>query len=300
MLTNQPQPLVSICIPTYNGASYLQEALDSVTAQTYKNIEVIISDDQSEDATLEILERFRESVDIPVQIYHHNPSGIGANWNHTVEKANGAYIKFLFQDDILKEDCVEQMLRMALLDPEVVLVYSRRDFIYNPDNTEHLLWLSRYENLHNDWEGISITGDLIIPGVRLLKNRTLLKQPVNKIGEPSATLMKKSTMMKMGLFDQELKQVLDIAYWYRIMNYGKLAFIDEALVTFRLHEKQATAVNSRNSIDELFLLEKSLGKHLFWRLHPANRKDILYRHYYVGKLWKGMKNMFNKKDQKHS
>jgi glycosyltransferase involved in cell wall biosynthesis len=294
------EPLVSICIPTYNGASYLQEALDSVIAQTYKNIEVIISDDESVDATLEILEGFRESVNIPVYIYHHQPSGIGANWNNTVEKANGVYVKFLFQDDILKATCVEKMVRMALSDPEVVLVYSRRDVIYNPENSEHLLWMSRYKNLHHDWEGIAITGDVIIPGVGLLKNRSLLKKPVNKIGEPSATLMKRSKMMEMGLFDLELKQVLDIEYWYRIMNYGKVGFIDQPLISFRLHKEQATAVNSRNSVDELYLLEKSLGKHLFWRLHPANRKDILYRHYYVGKLWKGMKNMFHKKGQNQS
>ncbi len=103
--------LVSICIPTYNGEKYLQEALDSVKAQTYKNIEVIISDDVSKDRTLEICERFKNEVNFPVYIYHHQPAGIGANWNNCIEKASGEYIQFLFQDDILHPICIEEKLK---------------------------------------------------------------------------------------------------------------------------------------------------------------------------------------------
>jgi glycosyltransferase involved in cell wall biosynthesis len=87
--------LVSICIPTYNGKKYLNEALESVKSQVYKNIEVIISDDNSTDSTLEICNKFKHEVDFPVYIYSHKPSGIGANWNYIIEKANGDFIKFL-------------------------------------------------------------------------------------------------------------------------------------------------------------------------------------------------------------
>lgn len=287
-------PLVSICIPTYNGATYLQEALDSVKAQTYEPLEVVISDDASTDGTLEVLERFRKSVTIPVHIYNHTPAGIGANWNNTVKKAQGEYIKFLFQDDLLYPNCIEEMVKAALLDPEIVMVYSKRDFIYNPKNKIHRAWISNFENLHNDWHSTTIDSDAIIPGRQLLKDKNLLKKPVNKVGEPPATLLKRSTMLEMGLFDLKLKQVLDIEYWYRIMNYGKVAFINEPLITFRLHDEQASAVNLRNSVNEHFLLEKSLGKHIFWRLHASYQKDILYRHYYVGKIWKRLKGIFSK------
>ena len=94
-MATEKKGLVSVCIPTYNGAPFLQEALDSVSQQTYRNIEVIISDDASNDKTLEIIQDFKAKASFPVSIYHHEPKGIGANWNNCIRKANGKFIKFL-------------------------------------------------------------------------------------------------------------------------------------------------------------------------------------------------------------
>ncbi|RMB57433.1 glycosyltransferase [Dokdonia sinensis] len=282
-------PLVSICIPTYNGALYLEEALTSVKNQTYKNIEVVISDDQSSDCTMEILERFRESVSFPVYIYSHEPLGIGANWNNTVEKANGKYIKFLFQDDVLRSDCTEKMVRLALSDTNIAMVYCKRHFIYDTANPRDVDWVEKYKSLHTHWHNIRIEPNQVYKGRELLKNKNLLGVPVNKIGEPPATLLKRDIMLRTGPFNTELKQALDIEYWYRLMNYGDIAFIDETLISFRVHEEQASAVNLRNAVNDIFDLEKSLGKHIFWHLHPYNQKVILYRHYFLGKLWKKLK-----------
>src|SRR5690606_24488463 len=94
-MKNETFPLVSICIPTYNGAAYIAEALESAIHQTYPHLEIVVSDDASTDATLAIVERFKSKTHIPVSVYHHVPKGIGANWNHCVKQANGAYIKFL-------------------------------------------------------------------------------------------------------------------------------------------------------------------------------------------------------------
>ena len=106
-------PLVSICIPTYNGAKFIKEAMDSAIAQTYANLEIIVSDDASKDGTLSIIESYKNKTLIPIHIYNHNPEGIGANWNHSVSKAQGDYIKFLFQDDILEPTCIERMMQLA-------------------------------------------------------------------------------------------------------------------------------------------------------------------------------------------
>jgi glycosyltransferase involved in cell wall biosynthesis len=98
-MRNTPD-LISICIPTYNGENYILEALNSIKNQSYKNIEVIISDDNSNDKTLEICEKFKSEVDFPVYIYNHLPNGIGSNWNNCILKSKGDYIQFLFQDDL--------------------------------------------------------------------------------------------------------------------------------------------------------------------------------------------------------
>ena len=104
--------LVSIFVPLYNGAIFLQEALDSIKRQTYKNIEFIVSDYASKHESLIIIEKFKKGVSFSITIYHHEPSGIGANWNHCIKKANGNYIKYLFQDGLLNP--IELKKRIAV------------------------------------------------------------------------------------------------------------------------------------------------------------------------------------------
>ena len=119
MMKTPTFPLVSICIPIYNGEAFLAEALASVKTQTYPNLEVVVSDDRSSDASLALVEKFQQEVDLPVRIFTHEPQGIGANWNHCVAKAKGQYIKFLFQDDVLLPTCVEQMVEAFQQFPEL-------------------------------------------------------------------------------------------------------------------------------------------------------------------------------------
>src|SRR5690606_1321216 len=111
---------------TYNGQKCLQEALDSVKNQTYKNIEVIISDDASKDSTMAICEHFKEKAKFPAHIYSHQPGGIGANWDHCIQRANGEFIKFLFQDDILEPNCVEEFVKLQHQTGENVFYCKRK------------------------------------------------------------------------------------------------------------------------------------------------------------------------------
>ena len=86
-------PLVSICIPTYNGAKFIAEAMDSAIKQTYSNLEIVVSDDDSKDETLSIIEAYKTKTSIPVSIYNHEPNGIGANWNNCLNKSKGDYVR---------------------------------------------------------------------------------------------------------------------------------------------------------------------------------------------------------------
>ena len=191
----EKKPLISICIPTYNGEKYLQEALDSVKNQTYKNIEVIISDDQSQDRTIEICQQLKEEVDFPVFIYSHKPNGIGANWNHCIEKTNGEYIKFLFQDDILEAECIEKMLHYSI-DNNLSIVICKRHII---DSNSNIVvsnpWVDNYGDLQKE------------AGLEVNEFRIFNKNDINSIhfyrfmylnifGEPCASLFKKNIINK--------------------------------------------------------------------------------------------------------
>ena len=106
-------PKVSICIPTYNGALYLEECLKSALAQTFADIEIVVVDDCSTDETFIIAEKFAKC-DKRVKTFRNKTRlGLVENWNRSIRYSTGEWIKFLFQDDCLRQDCLREMLRAA-------------------------------------------------------------------------------------------------------------------------------------------------------------------------------------------
>jgi glycosyltransferase involved in cell wall biosynthesis len=98
---------VSICIPSYK-ATHFKECLTSAIAQTYKNIEIIVSDDCPNDDIKCICEQFNGQVRY---IRNPNPGGSGRNnINHLCAISRGEYLKFLFDDDILNPFCVHNLV----------------------------------------------------------------------------------------------------------------------------------------------------------------------------------------------
>ena len=269
---NGEQPLVSICLPLYNGERYLREALDGIIAQTYRPLELVVSDDRSKDDSLAIVEEYRSKTDIEVRVLHHEPAGIGANWNHCVRAARGAYIKFVFQDDLITPDCVAKLMAVALEDEEVGMVFCRRTLLIDPNNAEHTAWAEKYRNLHTGWGRL----DRVNSGKQLLAHPDLLKIPRNKIGEPPATLLKKEVFDRVGYFREDLKQALDYEFYYRLMTRFKVGFVDEELFTFRLHGEQATAVNARsgNHRSEKVRLRRLFYEELGEYLAPSVRWEL--------------------------
>src|SRR2546423_15678826 len=112
-----PTPLVTVCIPTFNGALHFAECLDSVCRQTYRNIEILVVDDCSSDLTADIALDF--STRDPRLRFVRNQSTLGlmGNWQRCIELAQGEYIKFAFQDDALYPACVELLMREAQQGP---------------------------------------------------------------------------------------------------------------------------------------------------------------------------------------
>ena len=270
------QPLVSICVPTYNGAAYLEDALRSAFAQTYPAIEMVISDDASSDETLAVAERVLADSPWPARILHHEPRGIGANWNHCVRNARGEYVKFLLQDDLLAPDCVERMMTLALQDPTVGLVYSRRRIIADEDDPRHQQWAASYGELHEAWLSFKES-----QGVRT--GRDYLGDPGladigNAIGEPTAVLLKASAFERDGYFDEDVHQELDFLQWYRVMRHHDVGFVDAELVAFRLHPSQETWRTessglrmTRHDLDRYYL------RHLGRFLDPMVRRRLMRR-----------------------
>lgn len=270
MKTTEHLPLISICVPTFNGAQYIQECLNSISIQKYTNIEVIISDDSSNDETLTICSHFKKSVSFPVFIHTHIRNGMANNWNNCIEKSNGTFIKFLFQDDVLAPGCLEKFVQNISLDHHHQFIFCNRSFILEDElanNKEIQNWIKRYSNLAKGWK-FNLAGG--IDGKKLLKKSdNLFSYPLNKIGEPSVTFFSKSLFEKNGLFDPQFIQLTDVELYYRLMPHCHFSYLDEKLIKIRLHKQQTTSKNLENSrSDEDLLLYYVLKNRIKELLHP--------------------------------
>ncbi|WP_259681110.1 glycosyltransferase family 2 protein [Limosilactobacillus fermentum] len=91
---------VSIIIPAYNAEKYLEQCLDSVCEQTYKNIEILIVNDGSTDSTGKIIEKYA-SKDSRIQFFHNENHGVSYSRNYAIEHSTGTYIAPVDSDDII-------------------------------------------------------------------------------------------------------------------------------------------------------------------------------------------------------
>lgn len=120
--------LISILIPAYNRELYIAEAIESVINQTYKNIEIIVSDNCSTDDTLNIIKKYA-AIDKRIKVIS-NDTNIGPvnNWIKCLESASGKYAAFLFSDDYYDCDFITQTI--SLMDSDTAFVISPVEIFY--------------------------------------------------------------------------------------------------------------------------------------------------------------------------
>ena len=128
-MTEQTTPLVTFGMPVYNGQDYLEEALNSILAQTFTDFELIISDNASTDRTEEICRAYAGR-DARIQ-YVRNPVNLGAarNYNRLVDLARGKYFKWASHDDLIEPDFLERCVAVLEANPDAVLAYTRNMMI---------------------------------------------------------------------------------------------------------------------------------------------------------------------------
>ncbi|WP_221644658.1 glycosyltransferase, partial [Nostoc sp. UCD121] len=273
-----PQPLVSICIPTYNGERFIAEAINSVLCQTYPNIEIILSDDNSTDSTIKVAKSFNQKLSFDFSIFEHSQYGLAHNWNFSISQAKGKYIKFLFQDDLLEPNAIEEMVNLAEQDEEIGLVFSPRTIFSNTGDSNYdsnFLMHHEAKDVHKAWSTLK----LIQSGQELLLDPNLLDNPINKIGEPSTVLIRKDVFEKVGLFNSEFCQLVDIEMWLRIMSQYKVGFVDKVLSHFRIHSQQQTRRNLALK-DAILLDYQKLFQTIYndTRYPQATRQQALHRY----------------------
>lgn len=252
-------PRISICIPAYKKPEYVVRAIQSILKQTYKEVEVVISDDSpNEDIKIAIQPYISE---LDIKFYHNQPAlKSPMNWNNALDKATGDYVMLLHQDDWLHDSsALEIYIASFRSHPEAGFVFCKNTAI-QPDG-----------------EVINLQAIKSLLGNMTQKPHHILR--ANVIGPPSNVMLKKSIPIR---YDENYIWLVDVDYYVQLLEAGhSYVYLDQHLVSIGLHEDQTT-VFCRNNED--VIVKENI--HFAFKLGNKAFSDILIYDYY----WRLLRN----------
>ncbi len=206
---------VSIIIPVYNGSNFLKEAIDSALAQTYKNTEVIVVDDGSNDggATENIARSYGEKI----KYYKKTNGGVATALNFGIEKMTGEYFSWLSHDDMYEKKKIEEQIKfLSKHDPKRTIVACEAKVLFDSGVTKK----DKIDNKLFSYFDIflAIGGDIGVNGCSLL--------------------IPKAAFKKVGNFNPELPVTQDYDLWFRLNEQYDFVLLEKSLVISRRHNGQ--------------------------------------------------------------
>ncbi len=199
---------VSIILPTYNGAKYLQQSIDSCLNQTYKNIELIIVDDGSMDGTPDIIMSYQD--ERMKCIRHKKNKGLSYALNAGFKKATGEYLTWTSDDNYYAENALEIMVALLQTNRKIAFVYSNF-YIINDVNK-------------------------LLQTVNVLPSKNL--KEYNCIGP--CFLYRRKIYEVIGGYNPDFFLAEDYEYWIRIFKRFRMQKLEEFLYWHRLHSRSLT------------------------------------------------------------
>jgi len=246
-------PLVSICIPVYNGEKYLEETLHYLLNQTYRNIEIIFSDNCSTDRTLDMI---RAHNDPRVKIFQNEKNmGVKYNYMQAFSYATGKYITFVAADDGMDLSTIEKCVNVLEKNPEVTYV-------------------SGYISIIND-EGKLVFTKKYIFGGGLFSSYWAIRSNFiygsNTIGEGNGAVFRKDNFDKIPrpILKSSNPWTYDIELQNELLLQGKLYIIPEALGLFRV-SRQGT------SIKDLKFNQAKLFRQFVFNVYKDKRYNLSF------------------------
>ena len=220
-------PLVSIMIPTYNRPAYFRETLESALAQTYPNIEVIVCDNSTDDHTEELMRAYRDDVRVRY-VRNKEAQSKAENFMPFERLAQGEFLQWCMDDDILLPDKITLMVDAFLSKPRVTLVTSIRGVIDGAGT-----YLGQWEDVP-PIHGAYARFDGAATGQAMLANHA------NFLGEPSAVLFRRRELTHHYWRAQSrgYQTISDCAMWLELLEKGDALVFSRPLSLFRVHDAQ--------------------------------------------------------------
>lgn len=223
--------LVSVVMPAFKAA-WLPHALESVRRQTYRPLELVVCDDSTGERVRDIVEAFAARADFPVH-YSRNSSHLGETGSTArgIRLANGEFVKFLHDDDMLYDDCIATLVSAFEQVPGLALAVARRHLI---DERSGLI----RDELATAFPACE---DVLMDGRDLID--FLADHTLNFLGEPSSAMCRRAQLLEFGdrlpfLGDTRIAWVADLAMYVKLMRQGPVAMTCRPMLGFRISRHQ--------------------------------------------------------------
>jgi glycosyltransferase involved in cell wall biosynthesis len=219
---------VSVIIPNYNHAKFLEARLESIFAQTYQDYEVIFIDDGSSDDSRHVFERVVEPHRARITaIFNESNSGNPfKQWNKGALHASGEYLWIAESDDYAHREFLEKLVPVLDDNPGVGIVYCRSQLV-DEFGIEQDWSEGKRSDLHFVRSGRQECREYLVAG--------------NSIPNASGTLIRKSVLQHAGYADETMRFCGDWLTWVKVLLVSDVAYIAEPLSFFRIHPGSVSA-----------------------------------------------------------
>ncbi|MGN6194466.1 MAG: glycosyltransferase family 2 protein [Ginsengibacter sp.] len=273
-------PLVTIGIPNYNYSKYILETLNSVAAQSYPNIELIIVDDASSDNSVAMIENWIENYKGKIKMFfirNQANQGLTKVCNFLLRSAQGKYFQPLDADDKILPQKIEKQVAVLENSVNTAMIYSNSHVINDSGEITNPDYFSRIHYDKNNMPSGNIFNDLLT---------------FNFISLPSV-LINTQLAREAGGFDETI-QVQDYYMWLRLSKKYEIKYLSGPFAQYRIHETSMSNVSSTNCVSEESVM--TIKYHYYRTSKPELKRIIakniqnssvyLYQHNYsTAKKW---------------
>lgn len=265
-------PEVSVIIPNYNHARFLEERISSVLNQTYQNFEVIILDDCSTDHSREIIERYRGHEKISHIEYNAENSGSTfKQWEKGIRLAKGEWIWIAESDDVAEPSFIQKLIQQSTM--EVGFVYCRSKLI---NERGEIIRLYNFSSMPDPVVFPAFKSDFVMNG-KLFAETFMLNN--NLVPNASAVLFKRKAI-DMQIFEHIQKTILfgDWMFWLHLMKINSVRFLHSPLNLFRFHSQTVRKFTQLSAIrlTEFMILIRFLETEFGFRKKALDSLLYLY------------------------
>ena len=201
-------PKVSVVIPAYNAARFIRQTLDSAAAQTFRDFEIIVVDDGSQDETAQIVESFGERV----RLIRQPNGGVSKARNVGMEQARGEYVALLDADDLWEKTKLEQQVALLDENEQIGLCYAATERV---DENSSLLGLTEVVDFEDFTAALLLRSNIIS-------------------GSCSSVMFRRAIFARTAGFDNRFSTAADWELWLRLSLLTKFAPLPEFLVKYRI------------------------------------------------------------------